>query len=124
VWQWAQASHTLSRDGVGIDSTGYSGSGEGKNNPALQGVPDVGPIPRGLYAIGPLEWTTGAGPHGPDVLRLTPAPGNDMHGRAGFLIHGDAIEHPGAASRGCIVLPRSTRWRIAASGDRELLVIA
>ena len=31
---------------------GYSGHGEGKNNPAMQKVPNVGPIPVGKYTIG------------------------------------------------------------------------
>jgi hypothetical protein len=31
--------------------TGYSGKGKGKNNPAMQDVKDIGPVPAGLYEI-------------------------------------------------------------------------
>ena len=65
-----------------------------------------------------------AGPHGPFVLRLTPAPTNEMFGRDGFLIHGDSIEHPGSASHGCIILPRAIREAIAKSDDDTLHVVA
>ncbi len=30
----------------------YSGHGLGLNNPAMQNVPDVGPLPQGTYVIG------------------------------------------------------------------------
>lgn len=103
---------------------GYSGHGLGKNNPDAESLHDVGPIPRGYYTIGPPEHVNTPGPHGPFVLRLTPKPGFDLHGRDGFLIHGDSTDHPGAASNGCIVLPRPIRKLIADSGDDELHVIA
>lgn len=105
------------RDLIG---TGYSGSeaNGGKNNPHAQCEKDIGPIPRGRYAIGaPFN-----GPS-PFSLRLTPAPENDMCGRDAFLIHGDSIAHPGTASQGCIILKRSEREAIDASGTRLLEVV-
>jgi hypothetical protein len=123
MWTYAQGGGELSRDGMHV-ATGYSGFGEGKNNPALQGVPDVGPIPRGYYLIGAPEHVTTAGPHGPFVLRLVPDVDTRTAGRAGFLMHGDSIEHPGAASHGCIIMPRAVRELVAASGDRRLRVVA
>lgn len=123
MWGWHQGSGELWRDDR-MYATGYSGYGEGKNNPALQGVPNVGPIPRGSYTIGPPEAVTVPGPHGPFVLRLTPLPGTDTEGRDGFLIHGDSTEHPGGASHGCVILPRLVREQIAASGDTHLVVVA
>jgi len=101
---------------------GYSGFGAGKNNPALEYEPNIGPIPRGLYQIGAPEDPDG-GPHGPFVLPLTPDPANQMFGRSGFLIHGDSVLHPGTASRGCIILDDAIREQIAASGDDQLQVI-
>ena len=96
--------------------------GTGKNNPAMQNVADAGPIPRGNYTIGvPIDLA--GGPHGPYVLPLTPNPANQMFGRFGFLIHGDSIAKPGAASLGCVILSRTIREAIAASGDRELTVV-
>jgi hypothetical protein len=123
MWTYRQANGELFLEDE-LVSTGYSGSGEGKNNPALQGVADVGPIPRGVYTIGAPTSVDLPGPHGRFVLPLTPRAGDALAGRNGFLIHGDSIEHPGAASHGCIILARVVRNRIAASGDDVLKVIA
>lgn len=120
MWTYAQSTGQLSRNGQPI-AIGYSGFGEGKNNPALQGISDVGPIPRGDYTIGPPECVDVAGPHGPYVLRLTP---HQAMNRDGFLIHGDSMEHPGQASHGCIILARGFRSLIAVSHDTHLTVIA
>lgn len=81
---------------------GYSGLGIGKNNPAMQDVAGVGPIPEGQYSIGAAVNGTQLGP---DALPLTPLASTDMHGRSGFFIHGDSLEHPGCASHGCVIVP-------------------
>jgi hypothetical protein len=98
---------------------GYSGSLSkgGRNDPSKQCESDIGPIPRGLYTIGP----PGPGPS-PYSLRLTPDPSNDMCGRSGFLIHGDSVSHPGDASDGCIILSRAEREAIVKSGIKLLCV--
>ena len=102
-----------------MESCGYSGHGECKNEPAQQHVHNEGPIPRGRYQIGtPVNTDT----HGPFVLPLAPDMNNTMHGRSGFLIHGDSKANPGTASQGCIILARSVRERIAESLDNELEV--
>ncbi len=49
-------------------------------------------------------------------MRLAPNDGHDMHGRDGFLIHGDNQVHD--ASNGCIILAHDLREKIAASKDR------
>jgi hypothetical protein len=100
---------------------GYSGFGAGKNNTAMEGVANVGPIPRG-------EWTIVGPPfdspdHGPYVLRLEPKPGTSTLGRSGFLLHGDSIPHPGQASHGCIVTGHANREEVWGSGDTDLEVI-
>lgn len=139
MWNYKQSTGELTRDGVAV-GTGYSGSGAGKNNPALENEEDVGPIPRGSYAIKlqpecmsmlPLAGGgacancegVAAHKHGPFVLRLTPDAANEMFGRAGFLIHGDSIKAPGTASEGCIVMGPQIRRKISASGDGALTVI-
>src|SRR4051812_28785217 len=95
-------------DGTVLGS-GYSGAGTSKNRPEDQDQHNRGPIPQGLYLIGdPVNTVT----HGPFVLPLTPDPGNEMFGRAGFLIHGDSVVHPGMASEGCVILPMSIRQAI------------
>ena len=116
-WIYSQSAGTLTRDGELI-ATGYSGAGAGRNNPADQAIPDIGPIPQGLYTIGP-EFT--AQVQGPLSMCLTPD-GHDAMGRNGFMIHGDNATH--TASRGCIILPRECRETIAASEDRQLQVVA
>lgn len=109
------------RDLVG---TGYSGRGIGKNNPAMQSIPRVGPIPRGTYEISPARTHSTLGPV---ALRLAPWPTNEMHGRSAFLIHGDNRERNGTASEGCIILDRDIRDRINASWkhgrERAFLVV-
>jgi len=121
AWTYAQRSGELQQDGEHV-ATAYSGAGEGKNNPAMENVPNVGPIPRGNWAIvGPPVDTHD---HGPYVLRLEPAAETETHGRSGFLIHGDSKTRPGTASQGCIILPRAIREQVWQSGDRELEVIA
>ena len=107
-WIYQQVSGTLySADGEMV-YTGYSGHGDGLNNPAYENVPDVGPIPRGSFVIGtPHDSET----HGPVVLPLTPMESTETFGREGFLMHGDEVEHPGQhlASHGCIIMPRTIR---------------
>jgi hypothetical protein len=121
AWTYAQTTGDLQQDGKHI-STGYSGANEGKNNPAMENVPNIGPIPRG-------DWTITGPPvdskdHGPYVLELNPAPATDTHGRSSFLMHGDSKEHPGSASHGCVILPRAVREEVWNSGDRDLEVVA
>ena len=119
MWKYEQESGLLSHDGADV-VVGYSGAGNGKNNPAMQGAQKIGPIPVGTYTIGePCDTDT----HGPYVLRLTPDPENNMCGRAGFLIHGDSKDHPGTASQGCIIVPRSVREQVWDSGDNRLEVV-
>jgi hypothetical protein len=123
MWTYEQASGELFDAAGELVATGYSGfPPSGRNNPALQDEPNVGPIPCGLYTIGaPIDLE--GGPHGPYVLPLTPDPANAMHGRAGFLIHGDGLgDHAGSASHGCVILSRAVRTAIAASGDNRLKV--
>lgn len=100
-------------------SRGYSGIGEGKNNPKAESWRNVGPIPRGLWKIGDKYHSDYLGPH---AIILEPD-GHNAHGRTAFRIHGDSKRRPGEASNGCIVLRRSIRELISSSEDRQLLVI-
>lgn len=98
--------------------TGYAGTGAGRNNPDRDHVKNEGPLPRGWYTIGEPRDTPA---HGPFVMRLIPDAANEMHGRAGFLCHGDNPQHD--ASLGCIVLARTLREALWKSGTRRLQVI-
>jgi hypothetical protein len=121
-WLWKQASGELYLRGspvVAPYARGYAGLGAGKNNPDLQCVQDIGPIPAGWYTIGQAT----ADP-APLTLPLQPDPGNEMCGRSGFLIHADNIAKPGWASNGCIVIgDRTIREKIRDSGVNRLLVV-
>jgi hypothetical protein len=120
-WTYAQKTGELQLDGKHV-SRGYSGASVGKNNPAKENVPNIGPIPRGDWTIAgpPVDSTD----HGPYVLKLNPAPSTETHGRSGFLMHGDSKEHPGSASHGCVILPRAVREELWQSGDLDLEVVA
>ncbi len=119
MWTYTQVNGRLEKDGELI-ATGYSGFGAGKNNPAMQNVPNIGPIPLGEYEIGPPHDTV---THGPHVMALTPSAGTNTFGRDGFLIHGDSKVSPGTASHGCIILPRVVREQISVSGEMRVQVV-
>lgn len=121
MWVYEQITGNLFEDGIELLSTGYSGSGEGKNNPEMQHVADVGPIPCGDYTI---EQPIDTAEHGPFVLPLRAATANEMFGRSGFLIHGDSIASPGNASKGCIILSREIRETIWSSRVIALRVVS
>lgn len=118
TWTYHQASGKMlfKSAEVGI---GYSGHGAGRNNPAMEAVHDVGPIPRGKWAI---EKPAYDDPHlGPIVMHLEPVE-HDAHGRTLFRIHGD--NKTGDASHGCIILSHGVRQMIAASIDTDLEVVS
>lgn len=120
MWTYIQISGRLYHEEELI-GVGYSGGGEGKNNPDLQDVKDVGPIPRGKYSIGtPVDTVM----HGPYAMALTPDPANDMAGREGFLIHGDSVSAPGTASEGCVIMSRDVREEVWTSMDHDLEVLS
>ena len=119
-WIYSQSAGTLTHNGRQV-AIGYSGHGNGKNNPALQEVPNVGPIPEGNYSIGDPRDSAKVGPF---ALPLDPLPGTNTFGRSAFMIHGDSIMHPGTASEGCIILLHDARQQIADSGDNQLIVTA
>lgn len=105
----------------GLACVGYSGAPDAKNDPAFCPVRDVGPIPAGSWIVGsPRD----SAEHGPYCLPLTPAFGTETYGRDGFLIHGESLSHPGAASKGCVIVPHAVRQRIWESGDHDLVVTA
>jgi len=121
MWIYQQSTGQLSRDGV-LVATGYAGlPPDGKNNPAAQAQRGVGPIPQGMWEIGPAANYKNLGPC---AMALIPAAGTQTFGRSGFFLHGDSRAHPGAASEGCIVMPNDTRAAVASSIDRDLQVIA
>ena len=120
MWTYSQTDGRVTKEGVGILATGYSGAGDGKNNPAMQEIKDKGPIPCGRYTI---EEPRDTARHGRYAMPLVPDPYTNLFGRDLFWIHGDSVEHPGEASEGCLILPRFARERIWQSGDHDLQVV-
>jgi hypothetical protein len=120
MWTYVQLTGAfLSPSGLLI-AYGYAGAGIGRNNPRMQTVKNVGPLPCGFYTMNPPVDTKD---HGPYVIWLTPDDSNLMFNRGDFGIHGDSIPHPGSASEGCIIQPRFARERAWESNDHRLQVI-
>src|SRR5438552_12408628 len=116
MWKYVQQTGEVFRNGTLVD-TGYSGAGNGRNNPLKECEHNIGPTPRGYYSIG-AEITAPT----PVTLPLTPDdPNYCSPPRSGFLIHGD--NSTGTASTGCIILKRLTREQIRDSEDTRLQVV-
>lgn len=124
MWRYHQKTGDLGHvndDGAEtVVGSGYSGRGEGLNNPAKQDVPGVGPIPRGLWSIGAPYHSPNVGPY---TMALRPEPDTVTFGRDAFRIHGDNYHQDQSASSGCIILPRPLRERIHESDDNTLEVV-
>jgi len=104
--------------------TGYAGRGVGLNNPLMQDVRFVGPLPCGFYTMEPPRDDTRVGKY---AIPLVPDESNEMFGRSAFFIHGDNMEHPGAhvASDGCMIQDHDVRVRIwTDSADKRLQVVS
>jgi hypothetical protein len=119
MWTFEQKTGRLFADGGILVGTGYAGTGKGRNNPAMQDVIDVGPLPCGYYTIGPAYEHPKLGKV---TMNLTPDPSNQMFGRDDFRIHGNNAEDD--ASEGCMVQGRSVRERVNTSTDKRLRVVA
>ena len=119
TWRYEQSTGKLFRPTGHLVCTAYSGHGDGVNNPEMEDVRGVGPIPRGRWIIGTAEKHPRLGPL---AMPLHPS-GHDAHGRSEFFIHGDNARGDRSASHGCIIVPRAVREDIAASADRQLDVV-
>jgi RHS repeat-associated protein len=122
-WVYSQSTGRLSYVDADGNSTyvgsGYSGYGPGLNNPAMQNVQNIGPLPQGDYTIGPQQDNGSLR----QSMRLTPNPSNQMFNRWGFLIHGPHDHDNHDSSNGCPVLNKSIRDKIASSGDSCFKVV-
>src|SRR5690242_13253774 len=94
MWIYSQGLGTLyqrnsDQDPATVVGQGYAGIDSGLNDPTMQCMQDLGPLPRGQYTIGgPVDGPTAYS------LPLTPSPDTDMCNppRSGFYIHGDRNE--------------------------------
>jgi len=107
--------------------TGYSGTGEGLNNPSAQGEQKVGPTPVGTYSIGSMGTITTSRGQLTDAMRLTPDSATqaelDSLERGGFIIHGSNDYENQTGSIGCPIARPAVRHRIAQSGTDTLRVV-
>ena len=126
-WRWDQSAGVLTAPDGRVEARGYSGKGRGINNPALQAMRAVGPIPRGLWRIGAPRTSQRTGPFVMDLFPIDATPADTVHdatGRSAFQIHGDRVSGPPrSASSGCIILPRAVREAIWRSGVRVIEVV-
>jgi hypothetical protein len=83
----------------------------GKNNPNVESVRCIGPLPKGLYRVG--HWEDMHAGLGPIVAHLEQIEG-ETFGRSGFYFHGPAqnVMAYGQESEGCIVVPRAGRLKV------------
>lgn len=115
MWKYVQSTGKLYDKTGALISTGYSGKARGKNNPALQGVRGMGPIPRGIWKMVRVYNSPNVGPYAIELHAVDVTPNNDTHdetGRGAFRVHGDSIKHPGEASNGCIIEPLAVRKKL------------
>ncbi len=123
MWTFTQCNGVLRGS---IIATGYSGKGEGKNNPAMQNIEGIGPIPCGFYTIELIVDGEGNaidyGDKKAPVFRLIPDAMNVMFDRSGFLLHGDNATH--TASDGCMIQDHSTRVAVEQNSDKRLQVLS
>lgn len=117
MWTYTQMRGTLTHDGV-FEGTGYSGHNAGLNNPAMEANRGVGPIPRGLWKMGP--WYDH--PHLGPCVSLLSSIGHNAHGRTEIFIHGDNSQGNQSASHGCVILGRVLRHLVRDSADTSLTV--
>jgi hypothetical protein len=125
MWTWQQRTGMLLQNGVFV-AKGYSGKGVGKNNPGMQHVAGVGPIPVGNWKMLRVYDSAKVGPFAIVLDKVDATRGDDRDddsGRGAFRIHGDSSSNFGNASNGCIILPRAIRDKIWKSGDRDLQVV-
>lgn len=117
-WVYSQSTGILSHSGEPIGK-GYSGHGEGLNNPKLEMVHSLGPLPKGLWELGMFFDDKHLGV---TVCALKPTD-QDVFGRGGFFIHGDNKLMNFTASDGCIILSRKLREAIRDSGEKYIEII-
>lgn len=104
---------------------------QGKNNHLMQDVPNVGPLPCGVYRFGPWAMSKeesaklGYPAHlGVGIARLTQIAG-ESYGRDGFFVHGPAMDPAkhGQESRGCPVVEHDYRINQIAARKPDTLTV-
>jgi hypothetical protein len=131
MWHYFSDRGWIDKDGILVSKDCYSGNGLGFNNPAMETVVDVGPIPSGLWKIERPPYTDPK--LGPYVLKLSPAT-PEFRARIiamgrnpdTFRCHGKPLppKDINSGSDGCICADAVCRTRIYQSGDIDLAVVS
>lgn len=110
------------KDGSLFASGVWSGHGAGRNNPAMENVKGVGPLPAGLYRY---EGMIDGGHLGPDVMHLVRIDDGPDFGRGHFYVHGATIVNPAMSSDGCIIVdhPHRLEMNKQAGSARTIRVV-
>lgn len=122
MWTFEQSTGILfDAHGKPIE-VGYAGHDEGLNNPLMQHVHALGPLPAGYYSMQPPYDHRHVGKY---AIYLAPFESNMMFGRSEFFWHGDKIGHIGEriASDGCPIHSRPTRQMAWDSPDHVFHVV-
>lgn len=126
--QFSQSSgkyHFVDGDTIEFLGCGWSGNGNGKNNPEMQHFVGIGPLPRGIYKmIDPVKHPR----LGYFAIKLMPNSENEMFGRNDFWIHGPSLSafNHGQESKGCPIADRLLRekiWLLSKKGELAFVVI-
>ena len=110
---------------------GWAGNHLGKNNPEMENVHCVGPLPQGKYKLRWIDENTANMTDqahmrklGTLIAELIPDSSNNMFGRSDFFFHGPSkdLAKYGQESEGCIVAQRLDRLIVKNSLDLDLEV--
>jgi hypothetical protein len=119
MWVYHQRTGELWRNGKKV-AVGYSGIGPGLNNPDMDGVIRVGPIPQGRWR---MEGVYNSAQVGPYAIILFPGDGTNAKGRGAFRVHGDNSKGNKTASNGCMIFPRAVREQMWQFQDHIIDVV-
>ena len=114
TWTYSQSTGEM----VGPDGEtmqGYSGYGDGLNNPDMQDVENVGPIPRGEWDISDSYGKMRIN------LKALNVQGISNRDLKSFEIHGDNPSLNYTASQGCIIINGIHNRRLFRQGDRLIV---
>ena len=108
-WTYSQSTGVLFNHSTNQSWQCYSGHGDGLNNPQLQDLVMVGPIPQGSWEVVEIASDLKTGPVTWFLEWMAPIwsyPGRD---KGSFRVHGDNAEVNHTASDGCVIAPHDCR---------------
>lgn len=113
-----QRTGVITRDSA-LLGIAYSGHDEGLNNPAMESVRMIGPIPRGLWRMLEPRDSKTTGKYTIPLIMVR----GDSFKRDLFRVHGDNRYVNKSASHGCVVAMYKTRVEMyTTSGDKLITV--